>query len=187
LKKGPLILVSGPSGSGKSTLIRRVLEQRRFPLRLADSATTREKRAGEEDGVHYHFWTREKFEAALKADEFLEHAEVHGQLYGTPRSEVDGYREKGEGVLLDIDVQGADQIRPLYPDVITVFIKLSRWEMYEERIRSRHSETDATIARRLQTARKELERAGDYQHTIINDDLETAVSEFSELVGRQFS
>lgn len=187
MKKAPLILVSGPSGSGKSTLIRRVLDQRRHPLRLAVSATTRPRRDYEVDGTHYHFWTRQRFERELNGGAFLEHAVVHGQLYGTPKSEVDCYREKGQGVLLDIDVHGADQIRPLYPDVVTVFIKLSRWEMYEERIRMRGGETEEAIARRLLTATKELAREGDYQHVIVNDDLDTAVSQFSELVGRQFS
>ncbi|MBY0231586.1 MAG: guanylate kinase [Gemmataceae bacterium] len=182
----PLILVSGPSGSGKSTLIRRVLAEGGFPLRLAVSATTRPRREGERAGVDYHFWDRERFEAGLDADQFLEHAIVHGNLYGTPRSEVDGWREKGVGVLLDIDVQGADQVRPLYPDLATVFVRLSRWEMYEERLRLRGSETEASIARRLATARRELERVGDYQHVVVNDDLETALGQFRGLLARLF-
>ncbi len=189
MKKGPLILVSGPSGSGKTTLIRRVLAEERFRgrLRLAVSATTREKRAGEEEGVSYYFWTRDAFEKKLAEGAFLEHAMVHGNLYGTPRAEVDGYREKGVGVLLDIDVQGAEQVRPLYPELVTVFVELSRWEMYEERIRRRGTESEATLARRLETARRELARAGEYQHRVVNDDLEAAAAAFSALVERQFT
>src|SRR5262245_55554411 len=133
---GPLIIVSGPAGSGKSTLIAAALGDDRFKgrLRLAVSATTRPPRKGEQDGVHYHFWSEARFQEALGRGELLEHARVHGLYdYGTPRSEVDGYREKGVGVLLDIDVQGAAQVRKQYPDHLSIFIKLPRRECYEER------------------------------------------------------
>jgi guanylate kinase len=183
---GPLILVSGPSGSGKSTLIRRVLDAPPLPLRLAVSATTRAPRPGERDGVDYYFWSREHFESQLAAGAFLEHARVHGEFYGTPRMEVDSYREQGTGVILDIDVQGADQIRPLYPDALTVFIALSRWELYEQRLRLRHTENEEAIARRLQTAEQELKRIGDYQCVILNDDLDQATQLFCDKI-RQYS
>jgi guanylate kinase len=184
---GPLIIVAGPSGSGKSTLIRRVLDAGRYPLRLAVSATTRARRPSERDGIEYHFWSRERFQEELRAGKFLEHAEVHGQnLYGTPRDEVDGWREKGYGVILDIDVQGAEQVRRHYPDHVSVFIQLAAWPLYEQRLRQRGSETDASIARRLETARRELERSAEFQHTIINDDLERAAGELLELIGRYF-
>jgi guanylate kinase len=186
---GPLIIVSGPSGSGKSTLIRRVLEEKAFPLRLAVSVTTREPRSGERPGVDYFFWTRERFEEELARGAFLEHALVHGNYYGTPCSEVDGYREKGVGVVLDIDVQGAGQVRHYYPDHVSVFIVLSRPEMYEERLRRRASETEESIARRMETARRELGLIGEYQHVIVNDDdrLESATAEFRGLIARQFN
>jgi guanylate kinase len=188
MSPGPLIIVSGPSGSGKSTLIRSVLACAAAPLRLAVSATTRPRREGEEDGRDYHFWTVERFEKELAAGAFLEHARVHGtNYYGTPRVEVDGYREQGWGVILDIDVQGAAQVRRLYPDHLSVFIALSRPEMYEERLRHRGSETPATIARRLQTSREELARQGEYQHVVCNDDLAAATREFLDLVGRRFA
>jgi guanylate kinase len=186
MKAGPLIIVSGPSGSGKSTLIRRVMEAERgrVPLRLAVSATTRPPRPGEEDGREYYFWSEERFQLELARGSFLEHARVHGQHYGTPRSEVDPYRERGVGVFLDIDVQGAEQVRRLYPEHLSVFVALPRWEMYEERLRIRASETAESIARRLETARRELARTCEYQHVIHNDDLERAVAEFRELLGR---
>ncbi|MFQ3651845.1 MAG: guanylate kinase [Gemmataceae bacterium] len=184
--RGPLIIVSGPSGSGKSTLIRQILAEGAFPLRLAVSATTRTPRPGEQHGVDYYFWTREQFETQLAAGAFLEHATVHGQLYGTPRSEVDGYREKCQGVLLDIDVQGADQVRSMYPEAVTVFVSLSRWEMYEQRLRQRHTESEESLARRLQTAQRELARQGDYQHHILNDQLDEATRAFREVIARQF-
>ena len=184
---GPLFIVSGPSGSGKTTLIRRVLAAGKYPLRLAVSATTRQKREGEQDGVDYYFWSKEHFLEQLAAGAFLEHAQVHGlNYYGTPRSEVDEYRKRGQGVILDIDVQGAEQVRAIYPDHVSVFIKLSAWEMYRQRLRQRGSETEASLARRLETARRELARIGEYQYEIINDDLEPAVQEFLDLIGRHF-
>lgn len=180
---GPLILVSGPSGCGKSTIIRRVLESPPMPLRLSVSATTRAPRSGETDGVHYHFWTVERFEAQLKAQAFLEHAVVHGKhYYGTPRSEVEGYCEKGIGVILDIDVQGAAQVRKVCPGHLSIFVALPRWEMYEERLRKRGSETPESITRRLKTAAGELREQGKYQHVIYNDDLDQAVAQFRELL-----
>jgi guanylate kinase len=180
---GPLIIVSGPAGSGKSTLIRRVLPEETRPLRLAVSATTRPPRPGEREGVDYYFWTEQRFREELARGAFLEHALVHGRyLYGTPRSEVDGYRERGVGVILDIEVQGAAQVRRLYPDHLSIFVELPRWELYEERMRQRGSETPESIARRLETARQELSQKNLYHHVIVNDDLEAAVARFRELL-----
>jgi len=148
-KRGPLIIVSGPSGSGKSSLIRRLLAQGEIPLRLSVSATTRPPRPGEREGVDYYFWTHEQFHRGLKEGAFLEHALVHGQYYGTLLSEIDGYRGQGVGVLLDIDYQGARQVRPTHPEVVSVFVRAPRWEDYEARLRQRDTEDEATIARRL--------------------------------------
>jgi guanylate kinase len=184
---GPLFIVSGPSGTGKSTLIKAVIAREKFDLRLAVSATTRPARPGEENERDYHFWLKEKFEHELAGEAFLEHAIVHGEhYYGTPRSEVDPYRQQGIGVFLDIDVQGAAQVRRIYPEEVSVFVKLSRWEMYEERLLSRGSETPAKIARRLETAREELARIGEYRYVIVNDDLEKAVAELEAVVARTF-
>jgi len=181
----PLIIVSGPSGSGKSTLIRAVVAESKVPLRLAVSATTRLARPGEINGVDYHFWPLEQFQQRLTEGAFLEYAQVHGKhYYGTPRSEVDGYRERGVGVILDIDVQGAAQVRPLYPDHLSIFVRLSRWETYAERLRARGADSEETIARRMETARRELERVGEYQYVIFNDDLRPAVLRFLELIER---
>jgi guanylate kinase len=181
----PLIIVSGPAGSGKSTLIQRVLKEAKYPLRLAVSATTRQSRRGERDGVDYHFWSPDRFEKELAAGAFLEHAVVHGQnYYGTPRSEVDGWRDKGYGVILDIDVQGAAQVKAVYPEAKSVFIKLPHFQMYEQRIRQRGTETEESIARRLATARRELARIGEYDYVVVNDDLETATREFLGLIER---
>jgi guanylate kinase len=187
MKKGPLIIVSGPSGSGKSTVIGRVLAEGSLPLHLSVSATTRPRRKGEIDGVHYHFWTREEFEAHLAAGAFLEFAEVHGNLYGTLRSEVDDYRARGQGVLLDIDVQGAAAVRRLYPECVSIFLCTSGWEAYEQRLRRRGTEDEAAIARRLATARRELGRKGEFDHVVVNDDLDAAVARVRGLVAEAFA
>jgi guanylate kinase len=185
--KGPLIILSGPAGSGKSTVIGLLLQRSNVPLRLAVSATTRAPRPNEVEGKDYHFWTRERFLAERDAGVFLEWAEVHGQYYGTPHSEVEPHRQRGIGVILDIDVQGADQVRQRCPDCITAFLRASSWEAYEQRLRKRHTEDEAAIARRLATARAELARAGDYQYQIINDNLEEAVGQLNAIVHRHFS
>jgi guanylate kinase len=182
MKKGLLIVIAGPSGSGKSTLIRRLLADKSLPLHLSVSATTRPPRNKEVDGVDYHFWTREQFEEQEAAGAFLEFAEVHGNRYGTLRSEVDQYRARGMGVVLDIDVQGAETVRQLYPESLSIFLCTSSWETYEQRLRRRGTEDEATIARRLATARRELQRKGEFDHVVLNDDLEAAVARVRGLI-----
>src|SRR6188474_709298 len=123
MARGPLIILSGPSGSGKSTVIKRLLADPPGPLRLSVSATTRKPRPDERDGVDYYFWTREEFERKLAAGAFLEHAVVHGvDYYGTLRDEVDPHLAAGSGVILDIDVQGAEQIRRRCPNHSSIFL-----------------------------------------------------------------
>jgi guanylate kinase len=182
----PLIIVSGPSASGKSTVIRGLLAEGGLPLRLSVSATTRAPRPGERDGVEYHFWTRERFQERVRADAFLEWAEVHGQLYGTLRDEVDPYRARGTGVILDIDVQGAEQVRRQYPDSCSVFLRAPSWQAYEARLRLRGTEDEASISRRLATARRELERVDEYDYAIINDDLACAIAELRQVAAGLF-
>jgi len=182
----PLFILSGPSGSGKSTVLGRLLAEQDPPLRLSVSATTRAPRAKERDGVHYHFWTRPRFEAQVEAGAFLEWADVFGNLYCTLRGEVEPYRQQGIGVVLEIDVQGAAQVRRECPDAVTVFLRTSSLESYEQRLRSRGTESEEAIQRRLQGARRELERLDEYQYVVINDDLDTAVAELRAIVRRHF-
>jgi guanylate kinase len=186
MTKGPLIILSGPSGSGKSTLLARLLDQTDLPLHVSVSATTRSPRGGETDGKHYYFWTRERFEEARHAGDFLEWAEVHGCLYGTLRSEVDPYRSQGIGVILDIDVQGAIQVRRLYPDSVSVFLRTDSQATYEARLRLRGTEMEESIRRRLAGAARELEHAGEYDYQVVNEDLGTAVAEVDSIIRRQF-
>jgi guanylate kinase len=187
MDKGPLFILSGPSGSGKSTVIELLRRRTDLSLRLSVSATTRAPRPNEVDGVDYFFWTRGRFFANRDAGAFLEWAQVHGEYYGTLRDEVDSHRERGVGVILDIDVQGTEQVRKSCPDCVTIFLRASSWEVYEQRLRKRHTEDSATIARRLETAKGELARAGEYQYQVINDDLEEAVGQLNAIVHRHFS
>jgi guanylate kinase len=189
MTKGPLIIVSGPSGSGKSTVIERLLTEENcgpYRLHLSVSATTRAPRPGEIDGKHYHFWTPERFAAAVQAGEFLEWAEVHGARYGTLHVEVDGYRDQGIGVILEIDVQGAASVRKQCADQVSVFLRASSLAAYEERLRKRGTESEDAIRRRVAAAQRELARASEYDHQVINDDLDSAVAELKAIVERQF-
>lgn len=181
---GPLIIVAGPTGSGKSTLIRRALEVFGPRLRHSVSATTRRPRDGEVDGVHYHFWTRERFQDGIAAGAFLEYATVHGKdYYGTPRSEVEDYRARGVGVILDVDVQGAEQLKRAFPDAVTIFLDTPPGE-YERRLRARKTEAEEAIRRRLETARLEVARAGEFDLRLMNDDLDRAAGELCAVIGR---
>jgi guanylate kinase len=181
---GKLFVLSGPSGSGKSTVVSQVLALARLPLRRSVSATTRQPRPGEIDGQDYHFWTPGQFDEALKAGAFLEWAEVYGQRYGTLKSEVDPYLAKGVSVLLEIDVQGAKQIRRLRPDAVLVFLRTSSLAEYERRLRARGTEEEAALRRRLAAAQQELAEAPSYDYQVINDDLAAAVQEFRGFLQR---
>jgi len=186
--RGPLVILSGPSGSGKSTVVERLLATTRLPLRRAVTVTTRQQREGEREGVDYHFWTREHFLEQVRAGAFLEWAEVHGHnYYGTPQHEVEEQRAHGIGVILVIDVQGAQQVRQVCPDAVSIFLIAGSWDLYEQRIRKRGTEDEAAIAIRLATARRELDRMGEYEHVIVSDDLPRAVAELDELIGRNFT
>jgi guanylate kinase len=186
MNRGPLIIVSGPSGSGKSTLIRRVLDEGGLPLRLSVSVTTRQRRPGEVPGRDYFFWTEEEFNQAVAANAFVEYAQVHGRSYGTPRSQIENHLEQGTGILLDIDYQGARQVKRCYPEAVSIFIRAPSWEEYERRLRGRGTETEATLQRRLDTAREELRHVEEYDEVVINDDLDRAYAEFRALLAEQF-
>lgn len=182
--RAPLIIVSGPSGSGKSTLIRQVLNQRRRPLRLSVSATTRGMRAGERPGVDYFFLSKEEFEAEIEAGGFLEYARVHENYYGTLSREVEPYLSQGIGVILDIDVQGAEQVRRKYPANVSIFVKAGSLDSYEQRLRARGTETEEAIKRRVANARQELALANEYDYQVTNDDLSDALTRIEAIIDR---
>jgi guanylate kinase len=183
-RRGKLIVLSGPSGSGKSTVVAEALAPGDIPVHRAVSATTRPPRPGEVDGVHYHFWTPARFDAGIRGGEFVEWAEVYGHRYGTLKSEVEPYLAQGITVLLEIDVQGARQVRRLYPDCVLVFLRTSSLEEYERRLRGRGTEDEAAIRRRVAAARQELACAGEYDHEVINDRLDAAVAAFRQILQR---
>jgi len=182
----PLIIVSGPSGCGKTTIIRKLFDEGSWPLRLSVSVTTRKPRPDEQDGIDYHFWNAADFVKAKDEGRFLEWAEVHGNYYGTLADEVTPWREKGVGVLLDIDVQGWMQVKKRCPEVVAIFIRTDRFETLEERLRNRHTESESAIQKRLTNARAELAHAGEYDHQVINDDLETALASMRKILGTLF-
>ena len=188
MTRGDLFIVSSPSGAGKTTLIRRVLEDPRIggTLHFSVSHTTRPPRTGERDGVEYHFVAEAGFRAIEESGGVLEWAVVHGNLYGTSRAEVEPRLEKGLDVLLDIDVQGARQVRSHVPEAVKVIVFPPSREVLEARLRARASDAPEVVRRRLAAARKEMEEWGEFDYAIINEDLEAAVDELrSILVARR--
>jgi guanylate kinase len=176
---GRLFVLSGPSGVGKSTLMRRIMERTDLRVRPSISATTRAPRPGERDGVDYDFMSREAFEAARDRGEFLEWAEVHGHLYGTPVASVRQLLAQGLCVVLVIDVQGGRQVSARVPNAVLLLVKPSNLEELEARLRARGTDDEPTIQRRLENARREIEEAeGFYPHELFNesDKLEDSVS-----------
>ncbi len=183
---GRLIIISGPSGAGKSTLVRELIDQCPLPLALSVSAATRAPRQGETDGVDYHFLSHEEFARRRENDEFLEFKEVfkRGDFYGTLRSEVSTGLASGKWVILEIDVEGAETVVSQCPEAITLFIHPGSLEELEERLRSRGTDDEAAIQRRLEVARHELNSMDRYQHEIINrrDATSEAVTEISKIL-----
>jgi guanylate kinase len=176
-----VLVVTGPSGAGKGTLIRELVE--RVPgIEVTVSATTRERRRGEEDGREYWFLTDDEFLARVERGEFLEHVEfVSGHRYGTLRSELDRIAANGHVPLLELETEGALRVKREVPGAVTIFIS-ARVDELERRLRERATESAGEIGERIELARKQLEQAGEFDHVIENDDLERAVAELTTLV-----
>ncbi len=180
---GAIIVISGPSGSGKTTMVQRILAADPT-LGYSVSATTRKPRPGEVDGRDYFFLSRDEFERRIAAGGFAEHAEVCGNLYGTPSDALAGAVKEGRVMVLDIDVQGARQIRKKFPGATFVFIKPPSFEVLAERLRGRRTETEAQFKERLKQAHEELAAAGEYDVAIVNDRLDDAIHELKDLIRR---
>ena len=187
-RTGMILVLSGPSGSGKSTIYKAAIGDL-GGIEFSVSCTTRQPRPGEIDGRDYYFITREKFDSLVEENAFAEHAEVHGNCYGTLKSELLGRVRRGIDVLLDIDVQGAAQLRALCADSPEfceacefIFIMPPSFEELERRLRARATETEESILRRLSNAKGEMAHASEYDHVIVNDDLARAAGEFVRLV-----
>jgi guanylate kinase len=176
-----VFVITGPSGVGKGTLIRTLLE--RIPeLELSTSATTRAPRAGEEDGVDYHFLTDEEFERRVRAGDFVEHAAYSGRRYGTLRAELERRTGAGVPVVLEIEVQGARQIARTMPEAVRIFIAPPSEEALRPRLIGRGTDDPEQVEARLRTAREELAAQDEFQHVVINDRLEDAAEALEEVV-----
>lgn len=176
-----VFVITGPSGVGKGTLIRE-LRHRVGGLELSTSATTRAPRAGEEDGHDYYFLDRDEFDRRAEANDFLEHAVYSGNRYGTLREEVERRLAAGESVLLEIEVQGARQVRAAMPEAVLVFIAPPSPETLRERLLERGTDSSDAIDERLRTAEIELDAQEEFKHVVVNDQLEPAVHELEAIV-----
>ncbi|MDR3331010.1 MAG: guanylate kinase [Synergistaceae bacterium] len=179
--RGSLFILSGPAGAGKGTL-RKELFKEEPDLTYSVSCTTRSVRQGEVEGKDYHFVTRESFKALIVEEAFLEWAEVHGNYYGTRKSDVEASLDRGEDLVLEIDVQGCLSVKNMIPDAVPVFITVRSLDELEKRLRGRGTETEEQMALRLRNAAMEMSFSDKYEHIIINDDLIEATRELVEIV-----
>ncbi|MDK2918318.1 MAG: guanylate kinase [Candidatus Petromonas sp.] len=180
-KQGILLVVCGPSGVGKGTVCKELLKHKP-EIKLSISATTREKRKGEVDGVNYYFLKREVFEDMISKDGFLEYAEVYDNLYGTPKKYVLEQINKGNDVLLEIDIQGAKQIKQKYPDGTFIFLLPPSMKELRKRIINRGTDSKESIKKRLKCAYEEIDFIKDYDYYIINDKLDNAVNKLISII-----
>ena len=178
---GNLFVIVAPSGAGKTSLVNSLLEYD-HAIRLSISYTTRPPRDGEQHGREYHFIPRTEFEQRLAHGEFLEHAEVYGNLYGTSKRWITEAREGGHDVLLEIDWQGAQQVRKLFPDMTGIFILPPSVETLEHRLKARGKDAPEVISRRIASAREEMQHLESADYIIINDNFETALSDLRSIV-----
>ena len=181
---GNLFIVSAPSGAGKSSLVAGLLKAD-DKIKLSVSYTTRAPRAGELNGREYYFISKEKFEAMIAAGEFLESALVHGNYYGTSKAWISEQRAAGSDILLEIDWQGAQQVRRVFPDVIGIFILPPSFETLVSRLNTRAQDAPDVIARRLSAARDEISHVGEFDYVIINDKFDEAVQDLVAVVRAQ--
>lgn len=182
MKKGHLIILSGPSGVGKGTIKDELMKKEELNLHFSVSCTTRKPRIGEVEGVHYYFVTHEQFDAMIKEDAFLEYAKFVENSYGTPKAKVEEQLEKGQNVLLEIEMKGAIQVIEKCPDAISIFILPPSLEELEKRLRGRQTETEDVIIKRLAQAKDDLEMKKYYQYHVTNDTVQRAVEEISSII-----
>lgn len=178
---GNIFILSAASGTGKTTLVKRLLDHQ-ADIRVSVSHTTRPPRQGEENGRHYHFTDRDTFERMIGEAAFLEHAEVYGNYYGTSLAQLEALRRQGFDVILEIDVQGAAQVRRLLPDAVSIFIAPPSLATLAYRLGNRGTDSPEVIGRRLAQARNEIEQAPLFDYLIINDDLDRAEAELTAVI-----
>ena len=184
MKKGLLIVLSGPSGVGKGTIRELFIHRPELNIAFSISMTTRKQRDGEIDGVHYKFVSEQRFLEAIENNELLEYAEFVGNYYGTPLAEVERLRDRGKNVLLEIEVQGALQVKERCPDALMIFIVPPSLEELRRRILTRKTESEEVIQKRLEKAQKEMELTGQYKYVVCNDDPQLAADIISVIIAR---
>jgi len=178
---GKLVIISAPSGTGKGTVINELLKQRPDFV-FSVSATTREPRPGEDNGVDYHFITKQRFKEMIDSDEFLEYAEYVGEYYGTPATPVEKSIDSGVTILLDVEVQGAKQVMKKRNDAISIFITPPDMQELENRLRGRGTDSEEKLTARLKRAQLELEEKSNYNHIVVNDDAFKAAHEILSII-----
>lgn len=183
-KRGVLIVISGPSGAGKGTICKELLEKN-DNLFLSVSATTRNPRAGEVHGVNYYFITKETFMQKVDEEDFLEYAEVYGNCYGTPKSNVEKMLEEGKDVILEIDIQGALKVKENFSEGVFIFILPPSMEELKQRIIKRGSETEESLMRRFKSAYQEINYVSKYNYAVVNDTLDVAVSKVEGIIAAE--
>lgn len=182
--KGRLFIIAGCSGVGKGTLLNLFLEKH-SQIKLSISATTRKPREGEIDGVNYFFLTKDEFLNSVKNDEFIEWAEFSGNFYGTKKSFVQKTLDKGIDLILEIEVQGAKQVKEKMPDAVSIFIMPPSIETLENRLRGRHTEDEETIQKRLHEADREIEAGKSFDYKIVNDNIEDALFNLTKIFEKE--
>ena len=181
MRRGKTFIVCGPSGVGKGTVVAQLLAENPS-LYFSVSATTRDPRPGEVDGIHYYFRTREEFQKIIEEDGFLEYAEYNGNYYGTPEAPIRRWLNEGKNVILEIEVQGAEKVMNHRSDLVSIFITIPSIEELERRLRGRGTETDEKVRGRMETARQELTRAFRYQYVVLNDEVELATARINTII-----